>query len=70
MAYDDAVGSGGRARQWNKSGTASAAVLRPMLTFARTRGVNVDAIVLEMPISILGGATGNTKFGFWGTTTR
>lgn len=50
MAYDDAVGSGGRARQWNKSGTASAAVLRPMLTFARTRGVNVDAILDEVGV--------------------
>ncbi len=36
-------------------------------TFA---GFNVDAICLEVPITALGGAAGNTKFGVWATTGR
>jgi len=47
--------TGGRARRWSEIGTASAVALRPMLTFARTRGVNVDAILGEigLPASAL-----------------
>ena len=36
---------------WTESGTASLVVLRPMLTYARAHGVDVDAILGEMGVT-------------------
>jgi AraC-like DNA-binding protein len=42
--------SAGRKARWNSSGTASVVVLRPMLTYARTRGVDVDGLLAEVGV--------------------
>jgi AraC-like DNA-binding protein len=49
------VRTGAKVQNWSEGGTASAVALRPMLTFARTRGVDVEAILAEigMPPSAL-----------------
>jgi AraC-like DNA-binding protein len=50
-AYDAAMGKERGAQRWNQTGTASVVVLRPALTFARARGVNVEVILGAMGLS-------------------
>jgi AraC-like DNA-binding protein len=45
------VGKRTSAEGWDDGRTASAGVLRPMLSFVRTRGVDVDALLAEVGLS-------------------
>jgi AraC-like DNA-binding protein len=38
--------------RWARGGTASVAALRPMLAFARTKGVNVDAVLRDVGVRV------------------